>query len=547
MPTPLRRAGPLSFLLLTAVLLGAALRLHQFDGQILLDDEWHAVHQLIAQRPANILLSFGVADYCIPLTLLYWAQAATFGLSESGMRWPMLLSGIAALILLPAYVWRTLGPRHAIPFAFLLAISPALVLYSRIARPYAVTLLLLCVAHVAFERYWRGGPRRAAHGALYGACAVLATWMHLIAGPLAVAPFLYHFASLLREEPARRGERLRALLRLGLFTAAGMALLILPPLVADLSALVGKSGAGTPDLDTLAGAWHWWIGTGSAALGVAMGLLAALGLPVLWRRLPVARTLAVGCALTLAMIFLLRPAWIQNPLTLGRYLLPVIPLLLLAAVAGAVRLADLAARAPAAIAPALALTILAAPALALAARSPLFDIYYQPNSNTTDPYFYFDFRPGRNPYPAAFDRYTPLSAFWPGLRASPPASLRIAAAPFYFEGFGWDGPRLERSSGQRVVPAWLTGFCVDRRFGEPPRDARFRFRNGVHVADNDDLALKGIDMIAYRKPFTVTLAGGRIVHSGEDTRQCEGALRARFGAPAFEDDKTVVFAVRHAQ
>ncbi|MBK7471265.1 MAG: glycosyltransferase family 39 protein [Betaproteobacteria bacterium] len=547
MPTPLRRAGPLSLLLILAVLLGAALRLYQFDSQILLDDEWHAVHQLIARRPAEILLSFGVADYCIPLTLLYWAEAASFGLSEFGMRWPMLLSGIAALILLPVYVWRTLGPRHAIPFAFLLAISPALVLYSRIARPYAVTLLLICVAHVAFERYWRGGPRQTVHGTLYGACAVLATWMHLIAGPLAVAPFLYHLVSLLREEPARRGARLRALLLLGVPTAAGMALLILPPLVADLSALGGKSGADTPSLDTLAGAWHWWIGTGSAALAAAMGLLAALGMPELWRRLPVARTLLLGIALTLALVLLLRPAWVQNPGTFGRYLLPVIPLLLLAAAAGAVRLADLAGRAPPAIARVLALAILAAPALALAAQSPLRDVYYHPNSNTTDPYFYFDFRPGRNPYPDAFDRYTPLSAFWSGLRASPTASLRIAVAPFYFEGFGWDGPRLERRSGQRAVPAWLTGFCIDERLGEAPRDARFRFRNAVFVGDDGDLARKKVDMIAFRKPFVVTMPGGRTVKRGVDTQQCEDALRARFGPPAYEDDMTVVFAVRHAQ
>ncbi|MEO8132969.1 MAG: glycosyltransferase family 39 protein [Betaproteobacteria bacterium] len=491
--------------------------------------------------PGQILLSFGVADYSIPLTLLYWLEASLFGLSETGMRWPMLVCGIATVILLPLYAWRALGPRHAVPFAFLLAISPALVLYSRIARPYAVTLLLVYAAHHAFDRYFETSRHRSAFGALYALCAILATWMHLIAGPAVVAPFLFQAWSLYRDAPGRRGARIRLLLPLGVLTAAGMALAVLPPLAGDVSAISGKSGADSPSADTIAGVWYWWIGTGSTAIVVASLLLAAMGVPELWRRLAVARTVALGLVLTLAVVLLMRPAWVQNPMTFGRYLLSVIPLLLLAIATGAVRLADLARRAPSVIARSGAALILALPAATLAAQSPLRDIFFHPNSNIADPYFFFDFRPGHNPFPEAFNRLVPLSAYWSQLQSLPRGSLRIAAAPFHFESFGWHAPRWEQIGGQTIVPAWLTGFCIDSRSGEPARDRRFRFRNGVFVADKDDLALKNIDRIAFEKPYVVKLDSGKIVHSGEATRQCEGALRERFGAPEYEDDKLVVF------
>lgn len=541
---PARPVKPVAFLLPIAVVLGIALRHYQFDSQILFDDEWHAVHQLMLHQPKDFLLSFGVSDYCIPLTLLYWTEAALLGLSEWGMRWPMLICGIATLVLLPLYVWRALGPRHAILFGFLLAISPALVLYSRIARPYAVTLLLVYMAHFAFDRHCNGSRYRRAFGAGYGLCAILAAWMHLVVGALVAAPFLYQIYVLWHDDKARRMARLRSLFLLGLITLSGMALVILPPLLADASAIAAKSGADSPTLETIQGVWYWWIGTGSTTVVVSSLLLAAIGFPDLWRSLPIVRTLSVGLLLTVAILLLLRPAWVQNPVTFGRYLLPVIPLLLLAVAAGTVRLANLAQRAPPAIARVLAMAILGFPALALAAQSPLRDIFYYPNSNIADPYFYFDFRPAHNPFPGIFKRYAPLSAFWSQLPAAAPGSLRIAGAPFNFESISWDAPRWERIGRQRVVPAYLSGLCIDKRFGEPPRDARFRFRNAVFLADESELVRKKIDMISFQKPYVVTLDDGRKIFIGEETRQCEGALRTRFGSPTYEDDKLVVFTLK---
>jgi hypothetical protein len=537
-----KKNNTLAILFLSALAIGIALRLYQFADQILIDDEWHAVYQLIEQhRPMEIFLSFGVYDYCIPLTLLYWLETSWFGLSEFGMRWPMLLCGSAALILFPLYIWRTLGARYAILFAFLLAISPVLVLYSRIARPYALTVLLVYLAHYAFDRYCHSSARRPLTGALYGTSAIFAIWMHLVAGPMVVAPLLYQCGSLFLNKHTDRKVRIRLLLQLGLPTVLGMALLVGPPLTANVSAIAGKSSVDSPNLQTVIGALHWWVGSGSTAVVVLTVLLAALGFPTLWRRLPLVRTIAFGLLLTLLTLLLMRPAWIHNPITFGRYLLPVIPLLLLSVAAGTVRLADFANQASLAISRPLILVILAFPVLSMAAQSPLREILLYPNSNIANPFFYFDFRPEHNPLPTQFDRYAPLSSFWSQLGVLEPGSMRIAAAPFYYESHNWDAPRWERISRQHIVPAYLSGLCAVPHLRELPNDVRFKFRNVVFVSDDADLALKEIDMITFRKPFMVTKDNGTKIIIGDDTRQCESALRNRFGQPVYEDEKLVVF------
>jgi hypothetical protein len=54
---PASRAENLLWLL--AVATGMALRLYQLSDQILVDDEWHALHALLAGGPLDIFLNFG--------------------------------------------------------------------------------------------------------------------------------------------------------------------------------------------------------------------------------------------------------------------------------------------------------------------------------------------------------------------------------------------------------------------------------------------------------------------------------------------------------
>ena len=114
----------LAFLLL--VVIGSYLRLDQFTLQVLLDDEWHVIHQLLYKTPLELYQTFGEADFSIPLALLYWLELKLFGLSELAMRWPMMLAGISALIIFPFYTRNYIDDKATLVFLFLLAISPRL-------------------------------------------------------------------------------------------------------------------------------------------------------------------------------------------------------------------------------------------------------------------------------------------------------------------------------------------------------------------------------------------------------------------------------------
>jgi hypothetical protein len=520
------------------VVVGVYLRLDQFLLQVLLDDEWHAVHQLLQKGPGELFLTIGQADFSIPLGLLYWLEKQWFGLSELGMRWPMMVAGLATLGVLPLYARRYVGDGVALLFAAVLAISPMLVFYSRMARPYALTLLLALVAVAAFQRFtevdrWRWRP-----ASVYVISAVLSGWLHLVSLPFLIAPFIVSGI------PALAKRDWRAVLRmfwLGVATLAGLSVLVLPPLMAHPEALTVKLGSSAPTLATHYGVLHVWLGTHSTAVIVLGALLAAAGMANLWRCLPLSRPLLLGSILAYAAVRLAEPAWVHHPQTLARYLLPGLVLFLLAIAAGAGQLAALVQKRLVADR-GLAFAALAGMiVLALAVTSPLPKSLAKPNSNTQHSVYRFDYRDEHNLiriYQQAF----PLSEFWSQLAQRPPDSLKVAAAPFSFETHHWDAARWERAARQRVMPGFLTGLCVDWRGGEVPQGQGFRFRNAGYLADREDLDRRGFDYVVYQKPATVVTNEGR-KEFGADTAHCEAVLRDTYPAPVYEDGLVIVFPV----
>jgi len=518
------------------------LRLDQILSQVLIDDEWHAVHEVLQRTPAAMLVDFGWADYSIPLGILDWYEARWFGLSEIVLRAPMLACGLATLVVLPLYVAPRVGRATASVFAVLLAISPLLIVYSRLARPYAITLLLGWIAHGAFVRYHASSRGQARAGLVYGTATTLALWLHPIVGPFVLAPLLWGALQLRRAAGAAdRRQRLLRLVWIALPTSLAIAVLVLPPMVAHPESLLGKSGVDVPNLGTLVGVWYAWLGTGYTGALVICLALAAYGAGEIWRALPEAHTGSLGIALTLLAVMLTRPAWSANPATLARYLLPFLPLLLLAVAAGAIRAARRIATPGTGGRRVLAAGMAALPCAALAFESPLAPMLQYPSTQTLGLVYYMDFRPAKNPF-LPYTHAIPLSPFWQSLAAQPAGSIRIAAAPFYFESYNWDAARWERVSRQRVLPGYLTGLCVDQRGGEVPESPLFDFRNAVHLADERSLAQRKIDYVVWQKPYLQT-SRGKPEPIGEDTAHCEPALRARFGAPAFEDPHLIAFRV----
>ena len=150
----------LPLFLIAALVIGAWLRLDQITAQVLLDDEWHLVHQITYYPPTRIASTFGAADYSIPLALFNWEWMHWLGVSELSLRMPMLVAGLLTVVILPLGLRDKIGERTIALFALLLALSPFLVSYSRIARSYALTLPAIYVAYWLFERVNNGNVIR---------------------------------------------------------------------------------------------------------------------------------------------------------------------------------------------------------------------------------------------------------------------------------------------------------------------------------------------------------------------------------------------------
>ena len=141
-PQPARRDLPpagawTAASIVAAGLVGTWIRLLGLDRQVLTGDELHGLNGALSRSLGEIASQwtyFG-ADYSVPLTLITRAAMdAGLPVDEALLRVPALLAGISMIVLLPALWTRSLGASAAALLAWLVALSPLLVLYSRIAR-----------------------------------------------------------------------------------------------------------------------------------------------------------------------------------------------------------------------------------------------------------------------------------------------------------------------------------------------------------------------------------------------------------------------------
>ena len=288
-PSTARRAVAWSALALLAVGVAAALRTYALGSQVVIDDEWHALHKVMRSNLIGILTHLDYADFSIPVALYYRALQETIGITEWSMRAPMVVAGIALVALAPwlARAWTTRAA--GVAWSVLLAISPMLVYLSRTARPYAITALTSTVAIVAFERWWRGDePGRTRWAIAYVVATVLGGWLHMLSLAFTLVPFLYFGARAMRDRAA-----FARLFPLGLVTASLLAVVLLPPLVNDWSMFAAKAGQDAVGLDTLERSLLMIAGTGHASVGIAFAASRPAGMASLVDTRPRARALCV--------------------------------------------------------------------------------------------------------------------------------------------------------------------------------------------------------------------------------------------------------------
>ncbi len=514
-----------------ALAAGAWLRLHDLGAQIIIDDEWHALHKLVRADMFNVVTHLDYADYSIPLTVYFhWLQVST-GLTEWGMRMPMVAAGIALIAIGPllARPWATAPVRAT--WAVLLAVSPLLVYFSRTARPYALTALAATIAIIAFERWFRGERDRGDWGATYVACTFIGGYLHMTSLSFTLMPFVYFGACAL----GRDRDALPRLVRMGIVTALPLALALLPPVLNDWFMFTAKAGVDSVTAESLWRTLLMQSGSAHVAVAAAFALATTTGAVRWWRRDSVLAgyLFAVMAGGTLAIIAA-RPNWIMQPLVLARYLVSVLPLALLLAAEGMIALLPLRS-------PATRATAAAAAGFALWALGPLPAQAPWPNQFTGHLRYQFDYDDAHNPYVQKLPA-DPVPAFYRELAKAPPGSLTLVEAPWRLESHFNPHVWYQQIHRQQVKIGLTTPLCGTRDFGEYPEGLPgFRFTNFAHLS----AILRGQD---YSADYLVMHVRPWSTPPGEDVPwpdvvRCLPKIEAALGPPIFRDDSIVVFAL----
>jgi len=525
-----------SFVIAVAVatVLAVWLRSYGITSQVVIDDEWHAIHKLASSSYGGIFTSFGWADHSIPLTLLYKAMADTVGLAEGRLRALQIVCGFAFVPFAAWLAWRaTRDAPCAALFAFLVAGAPFLVMWSRFARPYAITLLLTVVCIAAL---WRWRTRRTAKlAACIALTAALSAWLHPISGVYAALGCLFVFIEdacapdIIRPRPTWRS------LQLGAAVAGAMVLLLAEPLYHDRSNLTGKAGGDQPDFGSFERALAIiWGGLPTPAVVLAT-MIAAWGAVAMFRRDPrLTAYLAVLGLVPGAMLTLTGAMWLREGQNFLRYQLPLLPLVLFFGSVGVMSLVRLAARDKGEVAAWIAAAILstaylvATPAIAQVA---MLGIWY----GHLD--YHWDYRNRWNEGKRRDPGYDPPD-FYRKLARMAPGSAPIIEAPFSHEAPSNPFAFWATFHRQPETLGMIHDLCLEgERVGEPARDRRFRFRDFVFLDDVPAVRKTGARYLIVAREFL----HGRPFR---ESQRCIEELVTLYGAPMEVDARAAVFDLR---
>ena len=163
----------------------------------------------------EVLLRFW-APTCGGLTPLEARRA------DAMLRVPSAVFGAVTLVLVWLLAREFMTAAGAAATVWLLALSPLHVMFSRMGRPYALSLMLVALSNLMMWRYRQRGTFSA--WAIYVVSTVLCLFANLVAGSVWLAQNLFMAIALRRERPHRRSR-----LRRGWMAAQFLILLMVLP------------------------------------------------------------------------------------------------------------------------------------------------------------------------------------------------------------------------------------------------------------------------------------------------------------------------------
>lgn len=490
--------GEWSFI--SAVLAGFFFRAYQLMDQILVGDEWHSLHVIFNNSFFDIFKGFGSVDYCIPITLYYKFALLTVGLSEWVVRIPFFIFGMLGIILIPIWIRCFTGKSTANLVAWLMAISPLLIYYSRLGRPYIITFFLCLIGIFSFASWWQS--RKSLHAVAYVVCTILAGFFHVVVLPYLFAPFLFFLGKTVRPSAPDKGREIKRLFLLGFSTAIPLALLLMMPLIHDADALLKKAWQDAPTGEAFVQTIRMFSGTDTIWMACILVLIALTGVCFFHKQSPaLANLLAFASIVQVVGIIVIQPVGIANPDVFCRYLLPVLPYYFICIAAGIVGLIRMigfntSKRVKTGVLVPLAGIVVC---VILVLSGPLLSAF--PSQNN---WFANHLVVGLSPYGNDFKAsINGKSKFYSDLGRLPPSSITIVEFPVHLHIWANPLPEYQRIHGQRSVIGFgreqsPTG--LEFGWGTVPENIDgVRFRNFVHLLDIAELNERNIDYVVLHK------------------------------------------------
>ena len=515
--------------------LGALVRFYRVADQVILDDEWHALNVVQNTDYGFIFSHMGHADHSIPLALLYELFSHTIGLSEFTMRLPSLIAGVLIIAVFPLLLRPWLTRNERLVTAALLALSPFLINFSRVARPYSLlTMLTACSLPLAW-RWWKS--EKVGFGFAWFICVVLSAWLNPVSMAISTAPFLWFGAEAVFAVGAQGDWRpVRRLVSMGAAMLLTIGALFFAPVEMDLVSLTIKSGMDHVNLGTWSVLLGLYSGSGHDIVVVAMATASLAGLLILRQRARSFSVYLAGIALVAGFAVSMTGAqWIFYGLVPARYLSGLLPVYLALIAIALVALSKwlqcilnlrLFARH---VFTALVLLLLVftgpVPSWDLAQSQFVHHLAYQ-----------FDYKTSRNAILRAHESIE-AEPFYSEIAAlHPKGDAVIVEAPWYLESNFNTLYLSQKVHGQRVLIGFIGGLCAGPLYGELKAEVPgLEFRNFTYLTD----LISGRASADYLVLRRAGIEGARKIDM--QFGKCERAVRARFGSPWRESGDALVF------
>jgi len=315
-------------------IVGTVLRGYLISSQIIIDDEWHGINYVIGRSFQYVFTNHGLGANSIPMNLYRWFLLNTVGWSELLLRAPTLIAGVLSLIIFPIFVGKMFNRRTMVIFSFLLSISPVLIFYSRMSRPYGIVVLLSFVSFFSLLFWMNRGERKFA--LLYIAAAALAIYFHLYASIAVLTPLgIIFILKIIQRYYNNKKERftivpsVRALVCSGFTILIFLSILLLPAHIKNLWWL-RPLGHDKMTFATIAGYLSVLSGTSNKVMVVIFLLMFVFGLFVaLKEKILFIISLVAVFALYFIAMTLSHQEGSHAAIQVARYSISVVPLVLI--------------------------------------------------------------------------------------------------------------------------------------------------------------------------------------------------------------------------